>query len=104
MHKKALKKTAKKSKPKGEPHLFLSYPDHVIMTGNFAFADDSIDEEFRKPPRVGRIVKLVVDDPMRAEEEGDIAFKVLAVDTNTKSGRTKLKLELHGDYRVAMSH
>ena len=104
MRRKVLKKTTKKSKPKGEPRLFLSYPDHVIVTGNFSFADDSIDEEFRTPPRVGRIVKLVVDDPMRAEEEGDIAFKVLAVDTKTKSGSTKLKLQLHGDYRIAILH
>src|SRR3954464_16085453 len=89
MRKKVLEKTTKKSKPKRGPRVFLSYPDHVIVTGNFAFADDSIDEEFRKPPRVGAIVRLHVDDPMRAEEEGEIAFKVLAVDTKTKTGSTK---------------
>jgi hypothetical protein len=100
MRKKVLKKTAKKSEPKGEPRLFLSYPDHVIVTGNFAFADDSIDEEFRKPPRVGAIVRLVADDPMRAEEEGDIAFKVLAVNAKTKSGSTKLKLTTPRFWRV----
>ena len=104
MRKKFLKKTAKKSKPKREPPVFLSYPDHVIMTGNFAFADDSIDEEFRKPPRVGAVVRLLVDDPMRIEEAGEIAFKVLAVDTKAKSGSTKLRLQLHGDYRIAISH
>jgi hypothetical protein len=103
MRKKILKKTAKKSKPKREPRLFLSYPDHVIVTGNFSFADDSIDEEFRTPPRVGAIVRFFVDDPMRAEEEGDIAFKVLAVNSKKNSGSTKLKLQLHGDYRIAIS-
>jgi hypothetical protein len=94
----------KKMKPKTKSGVFLSYPDHVIVTGNFSFADDSIDEEFRTPPRVGAIVRLDVDDPMRAEEEGEIAFKVLAVNTKKNSGSTKLKLELYGDYRIAISH
>jgi hypothetical protein len=101
--KKVPRKKAKRTKPKHEPRLFLGYPDHVIMTGTFSSTDDSIDQENRTPPRAGDIVYLSVDDPGRDEEGGDLPFKVLAVNTEKNGGDTNLKLELHGDYRIAMS-
>jgi hypothetical protein len=104
MQKKVLKKNTKKSKSKGEPRLFLGYPDHVIVTGKFSSADDSIDEEYRTPPRIGEIVRLIVDDPMRAEEGEDLVCKVLAVDSEHGGDFTNITFQLHGGWRIAISH
>ncbi len=103
MQKEVLKKTTKKSAPKGEPRLFQGYPEHVIVTGTFSSSDDSIDEEFRTPPPVGAIVRLIVDDPMRIEEGNDLVCKVLSVDSQQDGEATNITFQLHGGGRIAIS-
>src|SRR5215212_7539809 len=94
---------AKKTNPDREFDLFLSYPDEVIVTGEFSSADDSIDEENRTPPPVGALVTMHVDDPGRDEEGDDLRYEVLEVKAEEGSDLTKLRLRIYGDYRIAIS-
>jgi hypothetical protein len=100
--KKVPAKKAKKSK--GEPSLFLGYPDHVIVTGRFSSTDDSIDDDFKMTPRVGDTARLFVDDPMRDEAGDDFVCKVLAVNTDQGGDFTNITLQLHNGWRIAISH
>jgi hypothetical protein len=96
---------AKKAmKSKAEPSVFLGYPDHVIVTGRFSSRDASIGDDCKTAPQVGDIAKLFVDDPMRIEEGEDLVCKVLAVDTDQDGDFSNITLQLHGGWRIAISH
>ena len=91
-------------KTKGEPSLFLGFPDRVIVSGRFSSTDESIDDEDQTTPQVGDVARLFMDDPKRCEGGKDLFCKVLAVNTEQDGDITNITLQLHRDWRIAISH